>query len=200
MIDIIDIDGIQDNGKIYGGNTDRYGITYNGEDYIIKLSKYKDDMSMFSEYLASNLIRALGVDCHEVFLARLNGQYVSMIKDFVSGTGCSLHSFKDTKQSSEDTDMTYKEYTYDDVIYLIDKHLKMSDEDKLYAKIAFWNMFICDAIIGNRDRHWGNWGYMWNGSSYKFSKLYDNGGGLFPDVYKVISSYENEDTRREFIK
>lgn len=115
---------------------------------------------------------------------KYKGILVNIIKDFTSGTEISLHSYKDTKQSSEDTEIGDKEYTYEDVIYLIDKHLKMTPADKVEAKRQFWKMFICDAIIGNRDRHWGNWGYIKlnkpNGG-YKFAPLYDNGAGLYPE-------------------
>lgn len=66
-------------------------------------------------------------------------------------------------------------------------------------KKQFWNMFICDAIIGNRDRHWGNQGYLKLNSSYKFAPLYDNGAGLFPGVNKVIGQYINQETREKFL-
>lgn len=198
-MNIIDITGIEENGIFYGGNTEKYGITYDGVEYMVKLSKSDDDMSVFSEYISSHLISSLGVDCHETFIGIKDGDYVILCKDFISGTGLSLHAFKDTKQSSEDTDITYKEYTYNDVIYLIEKHLKMDDKEKMLSIESFWTMFICDAIIGNRDRHWGNWGYVWDGKCYKFSKLYDNGGGMFPDVNKVISGYIDSVTRKKFM-
>ena len=77
-----------------------------------------------------------------------------IIKDFTT-KGSILRSYKSTSQSSEDTDITTKEYTYDDVLYLIGKHTKMSDKNKQKAKVRFWDMFIMDAILGNRDRHRG---------------------------------------------
>lgn len=186
------------NNKQYNGNTYKFGITVNSEDYIVKYPK-GNDMSVFCEYIASKFIRALGISCHEVLLGIHNNTIVGVIKDFTSGTDYSLHSFKSTKQSSEDTNIKYKEYTYKDVIYLIDKYLKMSDNDKKQAKIQFWDMFIMDAILANRDRHWGNWGYLAKGDKYSIAPLYDNGASLFPNVNSVISEYEDGTKRYKFI-
>lgn len=194
----INIDESMKNGKTYNGNTRKFGVTIDGGDYIVKFPK-DDDLSVYCEYLASNLIRKLGIPCHEVYLGRYNGIVVDVIKDFTQRS-ITLHSFKDTKQSSEDKDLSVKEYTYSDVLYLIDKHLKMSDDRKLEAKERFWDMFICDAIIGNRDRHWGNWGYLNNGKEYRFAPLYDNGAGLFPGVVDHIEEYTSNSQRVKFLK
>lgn len=198
---ITDISDIPRNNKTYNGNTRKHGITIDGTDYIIKFPK-DNDLSVYCEYAASNFIRNLGIDCHEVSLGQYHGIMVNIIKDFTSEKKMSLHSYKDTKQSSEDTDLSDKEYTYQDILYLIDKHLKLTEPAKRKAKQRFWEMFICDAIIGNRDRHWGNWGYLKNpgsDSSYIFAPLYDNGAGLYPGVSLVINDYMNMATRRQFL-
>lgn len=195
---MLDVSDVTSNGKTYNGNTKKFGITMDGVDYIIKFPK-GEDMSVYCEYIASRFIQALGINCHTVRLALYKNIVVDMIQDFTSGTNLTLHSFKDTKQSSEDTDLNYKEYTYDDVLYLIDKYLKMSSINKVLAKQQFWDMFICDAIIGNRDRHWGNWGYLSNGLEYSFAPLYDNGAGLFPNVNLVIDQYMDAKYRYQFL-
>lgn len=199
-LQLIDVTKIPKNNRIYNGTTKKYGITFGNTDYIIKFTK-DEDMSVYTEYIASSFIRALGIACHEVRLGTYNGEIVAIIKDFTSNSNYVLHSFKDTKQSSEDTEIGDKEYTYDDVIYLIDKHLRMDAKSKLEAKHAFWRMFICDAIIGNRDRHWGNWGYLKNITTqqYIFAPLYDNGAGLYPGVNYKIHEYIDKSTRKKFM-
>lgn len=183
------------NKKVYDGTTRKFGVTLNNIDYIVKLAK--DDLSAYCEYICSNIIFLLGVPAHEVSLAIYNNNVVALLKDFT--INCSLHSFNDTRQSSEDTECSNKEYTYEDVLYLIDKHLKLTDTEKVNVKCRFWDMFICDAIIGNRDRHAGNWGYLNYNGTYKFAPLYDNGAGLFPDVLKVFNQYLNTSTRKQFL-
>lgn len=197
---LVDITDIPRNNRFYNGNTKKYGITINDKDYIVKFSK-DNDMSVYCEYIASNIIQSIGISCHTVKLAILNGVIVNLIEDFTSGTPYSLHSYKDTRQTSEDTEIGTKEYAYDDVLYLIDKYLKISDIEMVRTKQAFWRMFICDAMIGNRDRHQGNWGYLKSNTNqgYFFAPLYDNGAGLFPGVNKVIQEYIDAETRYEFL-
>lgn len=178
------------NCRNYNGTTEKFGITLNGVDYIVKMPS-DGNMSVICEYIASNFMQALGVNAHSVALAKYGTVFVAVLKDFTSGTNLTLHAYKDTKQSSEDTDIGTKEYTYEDVIYLIEKHVKLSESNKEVAKINFWDMFIMDTILGNRDRHWGNWGYLSDGKNYYPAPIYDNGACLFPDVNRAISGYIN---------
>ena len=48
----------------------------------------------------------------------------------------------------------------------------------------FWDMFIVDALIGNWDRHNGNWGFLYNPETDKVSlaPIYDCGSCLFPQA------------------
>jgi hypothetical protein len=195
---VINLDKYKPNGHKYNGNTKKFGMTINKVDYIVKYQK-DGDMSVYCEYIASKFIKDIGIPCHDVALAVYQGEVVDLIKDFTSNTEYKLHSFKDTKQSSEDSSLTSKEYTYSDVTHLISTHTKMTKANKEAALRQFWNMFICDAILGNRDRHWGNWGYLCIKDNYRFAPLYDNGACLFPSVYKVIDQYINESTRQSFI-
>jgi hypothetical protein len=175
------------NGKKYDGNTFKYGITVDKEDYIVK--RPKDCISsLYSEHIASNFIGGIGVNCHETWLGYDSTGLVVILKDFCIN-GASLRSYKSTEQSSEDTDITNKNYTYTDVIYMIHQHTKMSDIEKHRATVQFWDMFICDAILGNRDRHRGNWGYLVYRSVYKPAPIYDNGASLFPDIAIKINEY-----------
>lgn len=186
------------NGKNYGGTTYKFGITYNGKDYLVKYPK-DNDLSVFTEYIASNLICSLGFKCQVVKIGYHGDTPVNIIEDFTDDC-CELHSYKDTRQSSEDTDMSDKEYTYDDILYLIEKYLKLSEVDKALCIEQFWDMYIVDALLANRDRHWGNWGYLaYANNHYKVAPLYDNGACLFPSISAVIHQYPSADFMRERI-
>ena len=175
------------NTKKYDGNTLKFGITVSGIDYIVKLQK-DTISSLYSEHIASRFILNLGINCHETWLGYYNNNLVVIMKDFTDEKA-KLRSYKSTRQSSEGTDLSGKTYTYNDVMYLINKHTKMSEENKRKTIIQFWDMFICDAILGNRDRHHGNWGYLTYSSGYIPSPIYDNGGSLFPDLQNRIHEY-----------
>lgn len=179
------------NNKTYDGNTNKYGITVNNVDYIVKSAKNDYDTSVFSEYVVSKLGELLGYNTHETFLYKDGDNVVVILKDFCI-SGYKLKSFKDIAQSSLDTDMSTKDYTYHDVIYMINKHNKLSLAQKEALIIQFWDMFMLDAVFGNRDRHHGNWGYMSKGLDCKVAKIYDNGGSLFPNVLTKIDEYTHD--------
>lgn len=52
----------------------------------------------------------------------------------------------------------------------------------------FWDMFIVDALIGNWDRHNGNWGFLYNTVTDEISiaPIYDCGSCLFPQADEEI--------------
>lgn len=185
------------NNKIYDGSERKFGITYNNTDFIVKFSK--EPLGAYSEYITSKFIRSIGVDCHNVALGMYNNEICVVLQDFTQGIGLHLHSYESINDSNINSSIEKGEYTYDDVISSIKAIKFMSENDKRLAQIAFWDMFICDAISGNRDRHWGNWGYLKGQGIYKPAPIYDNGSSLFPNVLKVFIEYLDKDTRKKFL-
>lgn len=186
------------NLKMYDGTTKKYGITYKGKDYIVKYPKNNMDTSHISEYVASHFINNLGYKAHNTLLKDTANGLCVLVEDFINTLGL-LHTYADTQQSSEGTDISTKSYTYEDIQYMIKMHTKIPDYLKQQAIYQFWVMFFLDAILGNRDRHRGNWGYIvGKGSKYYVAPLFDNGGSLFPNVLTRISQYSRDS--KNFIK
>ena len=54
--------------------------------------------------------------------------------------------------------------------------------NKKETKEKFWDMFVIDSLIGNTDRHNGNWGFLLNKTTGKveISPIYDCGSALNP--------------------
>ena len=52
----------------------------------------------------------------------------------------------------------------------------------------FWNVFIVDALIGNWDRHNGNWGFLYNTATDEIAiaPVYDCGSCLYPQADEAI--------------
>lgn len=184
------------NRKKYDGNTRKFGITFHGIDYIVKYPKRKGDISTITEYVASAFIKNIGCAVHDVSLTRDGDVIVAVIRDFTSD-GILLHSYKDTKQSSENTDLSSKEYSYSDVIHMIKQHNKIPESMKQDVIRFFWRMFLFDAVLANRDRHWGNWGYIVKDGVYSNAPIYDNGGCLFPDMDRTVKNYSKD--RKKFL-
>lgn len=187
------------NGKLYGGNRDKFGITVDNNCYIVKQGEYESNI--YSEYVASRFIGMTEVPVQEVWIGYYREDKVAIIKDFTSAEK-KLRSYESTRQSSEGTTLEGKEYTYDDVCYMIIKHKKMSAENKADMLRQFWEMYILDAILGNRDRHRGNWGYIESDGGYEPAPLYDNEGSLFTDISRKMEEYKEcigTEAEKEFI-
>lgn len=66
--------------------------------------------------------------------------------------------------------------------------------DKNVSLCRFWHMFVGDALIGNPDRHLGNWGFIKNKEDLKLAPIYDCGSSLSPlieenELSNILSSF-----------
>lgn len=182
------------NFMIYDGTTEKYGITYNGRYYIVKPRLGNEDASILSEYVASHFINNLGFEAHNTELVDTDEGLCVVLEDFRNNYG-ELRPFEETHQSSVGTDLSNKGYNYSDIQRIISKHLKIPNQYKGDALKMFWDMFFLDAILGNRDRHAGNWGYITVGEDaefYRLAPLYDNGASLFPSVVPKLKEYRRD--------
>lgn len=185
------------NGIHYGGTYEKFGATINKIPCIIKLPLL-GSMNVYSEYIASNFMRKLGVYCQEVHFGIYNGQLVDVIVDFTAKDGSELHTLGDIIKSGKDDDSSVEENAKD-IEFYIDHYLKMPNIRKELAKQQFWNMVICDAILGNIDRHVGNLGYLSKNGQHTLAPLYDNSNNIFYEAYMIIDEYRNPSTRKELM-
>ena len=96
--------------------------------YMVKLSD-DGNLSAYTEYIASHISNALGVRAHETELGVYNGDVVVVVKLFTD-LGV-LRQFEETHQSSADTDIDGKEYTYDDVCHILGNLVKVRDKERI---------------------------------------------------------------------
>jgi hypothetical protein len=191
------------NSEYYDGNTLKFGVTLRGQKYLVKFKKPKNkyDTSVYSEYIASNFIKKLGYSCQETCIGFYNNEKCVICKDFTED-GETLHSFSDLGESSLDTSNLNKSYTYSDVVYVLNHDTKLSTEEREKVLTQFWIMYIFDAILGNRDRHGGNWGVIKRENKHYVSPIYDNGASLFPQVVEPLMDLNilkfNDNTVRTF--
>lgn len=167
------------------GSEPKFFISVNGIRYLVKDSSWnrrrkQKSYAPYCEYVASNFIRNAGIPCHKTFLGSYEDRPVVICQDLFPGI--TFQPFKELHQSSADTDLRDKEYTYDDVLYVLQKRKNLTGESLKSALRSFWLMFLMDATLGNRDRHEGNWGFIKKGDSIELSPIFDNGSSLFPDV------------------
>lgn len=174
--DSVLIDDSMRNGAEYNGSELKFGVNVNNNRYILKQQK-RDWLNVQSELIASRFIKHLGGSVHEVLPGIYQGRQVVLCRDFTT-TDCSLKTLASLNSSSIDTDDSRHEYYIEDVTYELSK---IRNLDVIQAMYQFYKMFIYDAILGNPDRHKGNFGILsYNDGSHEFAPVFDNGACLFP--------------------
>ena len=90
--------------------------------------------------------------------------------------------FQNLKNSFPETTTTSdgKTTALDEILDVIENHTDIKNNKIL--KQYFWDIFIVDALIGNYDRHNGNWGILVNDETQevKMAPIYDCGSCLNP--------------------
>lgn len=163
--------GIMDKIVLKDGNK-RLMIKFENESYKIK--------NYISEFIASEFIRRLGYDCQEVSLGYYEGRECCAVTLF----DYEITPMKEINSSAywvSGMNLDDKIYDLDWLLSIplnIDGKLNMTPD---YYLNFIYNMFSLDMLIGNFDRHAGNWGYyLAKDEKYCFSGLYDNGNSLNP--------------------
>ena len=187
----------------YGGSERKLGILINGEPYMLKFQKitqFGKRNNHLSEYLGSHIFELLGFNVHQTYLGSYKNEAVVACKDFVCD-GYEFVPFNDVGESTIETDKEKYQYSYNDIILLLEKNKKITSIEETVS--VFFDMFIVDALIGNFDRHGANWGFLKNDNKYSLAPIFDNGSSLFPqlvneDEMKLILSDEDELNERVY--
>ena len=168
--------------EYYGGSERKTAVTFGGERYIMKFqtkSEFGPRFNHVSEHLGSRIFSLLGIDSQDTQLGTYRGEGVVLCRNFLN-EGEFFVPFNDVGESSLDTDSEHHAYTYEDITHLIEINRKLTDVDG--TKERFWDIFIVDALLGNFDRHGGNWGFIKKDNRYRLSPVFDNGSCLFPQM------------------
>ena len=191
MIDFTDCRVIP--GRAYNGaNGSKIAVEYNGEAYMLKFppsgSGKPTDLSYtnscISEHIASSVFNLLGIRAQEsklgTFMVNGKEKLVCACKDFTAD-GKRLLDFCSIKNTVLDSDSSGNGTELDDIMDAIDKQQFVSPKD---LREHFWNMFISDALLGNFDRHNGNWGFLYDDVREKaeIAPVFDCGSCLLPQA------------------
>lgn len=187
----------------YGGSERKLGILINDEPYMLKFQKitqFGKRNNHLSEYLGSHIFELLGFNVHQTYLGSYKNEAVVACKDFVCN-GFEFVPFNDVGESTIETDKEKYQYSYNDIILLLEKNKKITSIEETVS--IFFDMYIVDALIGNFDRHGANWGFLKKNNKYSLAPIFDNGSSLFPqlvneDEMKLILSDENELNERVY--
>lgn len=196
-------------GRAYNGaNGSKIAVEYNGEAYMLKFPPSAEGKptdlsytnSCISEHIASSIFNMLGIKAQETmlgtFTVREKEKLICACKDFTAG-GKRLFDFCSIKNTILDSDSSGSGTELSDILDTIDKQRYVSPT---LLREHFWNMFIADALLGNFDRHNGNWGFLYDDtkSETEIAPVFDCGSCLLPQADdKVMRKVlDNEDELR----
>lgn len=209
---MIDFTSAKVKNKAYAGaNGSKISVIYNNEQYMLKfppLPTINKEMSYtnscISEYIGCKIFDSVGIPVQETVIGTYtsNGRekIVVACKDFTS-PGITLQDFASLKNRIIDSERNGYGTELNDILSTIDEQTSM-DSDVI--KTRFWDMFIVDALIGNWDRHNGNWGFLYNNSTDEvvLAPVFDCGSSLYPqaddELMTRILNNKNEFNHRIF--
>lgn len=186
---MIDFTKAKEEFNNYRGSEKKKTLVIDNKRYLVKFpdpirEKNKNISyinNAYSEYVGSNIFRLSGFNVQNTIL----GKYYYNDKDKIV-CGCEdftdenhiLYEFERMALSINPDKKIGNEI--DDIIETFDEMKDIIDVED--TKNKFWNMFIIDALIGNTDRHNGNFGFILNKETneFKFSPIYDCGSCLNP--------------------
>lgn len=209
MIDFTN--AVQKNKTYAGANGSKISVLYNGEQYMLKFPPFptiNKEMSYtnscISEYIGCKVFESVGIPVQETVIGTYTSKgkekVVVACKDFTS-QGITLQDFASLKNRIIDSERNGYGTELADILSTIDEQTAMDSET---LKTRFWDMFIVDALIGNWDRHNGNWGFLYNNATDEvtLAPVFDCGSSLYPqadeDLMKKILSDKNELNHRIF--
>ena len=200
-------------GKAYNGaNGSKIAVEYEGKAYMLKFPPSGDGKptelsytnSCISEHLASSIFNRIGIKAQETMLGTytVKGKVktVCACRDFTAD-GKRLFDFCSIKNTILDSDTRGSGTELEDVMDTLDKQQFVSP---VLLREHFWNVFIADALLGNFDRHNGNWGFLYDEKTgvTEIAPVFDCGSCLLPQadekIMKAVLSDEKERNARVF--
>lgn len=193
---VIDFTKLPKRNKMYAGaNGSKISVIYENEQYMLKFpplptkNNYMSySNSCFSEYLGCQIYESIGVPVQKTMLgtytAKGKEKIVVACGDFTK-PGITLQDFASLKNQIIDSERNGYGTELSDILYTFEEQDAI---DRVVVTERFWNMFIVDALIGNWDRHNGNWGFLYDTRTDKMelAPVYDCGSSLYPQADEKI--------------
>lgn len=195
----------------YNGSEKKKTMILDGKKYLVKFPDSNRSPKLnisyinnvYSEYIGSKIFELLGINAQKVKLGYYHQEermfYVCACEDFTN-ENTKLIEFEKLENASLDSEGERKDLS--DIKHIIE--LNTYNIDKTSFKNFFWDMFIVDCLIGNTDRHNGNFGFIKNIKTEELTlaPIYDCGSCLFSTFTdeKMEEVLNNEGLLRDCIK
>ncbi len=180
-------------GRAYNGaNGSKIAVEYNGEVYMLKFppsgekkpTELSYTNSCISEHIASSIFNLIGIRAQETLLGtytvKAKTKIVCACKDFTVD-GKRLFDFCAIKNTIIDSDSNGSGTELEDIMDTIERQKYVAPH---ILREHFWDVFVTDALLGNFDRHNGNWGFLYDDSrcEAEIAPIYDCGSCLLPQA------------------
>jgi hypothetical protein len=195
----------------FSGSEKKTTLLYDGVVYMIKYpdpireknNKLSYMNNHFSEHIGCSIFSVCGFKTQETVLGAYTGKsgkntIVVGCKDFTQD-GSVLYEVAKLANAVATT-----EDKLGTTIEDVNRILKESDfiKEKEDVNNRFWDMFVIDALLGNKDRHFGNWGLLLKDDETSFAPIYDCGstlGAILSDErMEELLQDDNEFKRQEY--
>lgn len=192
-------------GRAYNGaNGNKIAIEYEGDLYMLKFplsGKNKSTTLSYtngciSEHLASSIFNLIGINSQKTMLGKfVIGDKIKLVcacKDFTED-GKRFYDFCSIKNTVIDSDTGGHGTELIDILDTIERQNFVSPS---VLRDYFWDVFIVDALLGNFDRHNGNWGFLYDEKTgiSEIAPVFDCGSCLLPQAdEKIMNDVLNDE-------
>jgi len=180
--------------NIFGGSERKETIILDdGNKYLLKLpdpTREKNRIISYinnsiSEYLGCKIIKSIGLPVQDVILGEYTTLssnkekriYIACACKNIVPEGYFLSEAEKTTLGSDEDSKSAQNPSFQTLNKIIENisDISSSELKEFYAK-----QFIVDALIGNPDRHNGNWGFLTGINGNMIAPIYDCGSSLCP--------------------
>ena len=196
---LIDFSGARRVFRTFGGSDQKLAVVLEGKVYMLKFAQFHakhTDMStsyvnsVLSEYVCSHIAETVSLPVHKTILGMYNKPGTVADDEKVLVVACEdFRTEGDT--NAEFSEFLRAEFRTDEInrvvrldqIYTVLRDRNYFPEELERASIErYWDTFVIDALVGNFDRHPGNWGYLFNRDVLRLAPVYDFGSCLLPQL------------------
>jgi len=186
-------------GRAYNGaNGKKIAIMHEEKQYMLKFPPSAENKptelsyinSCVSEHIACSIFNMLGVKAQNTILGTFEvvgkAKIVCACEDFTVD-GKVLYDFCSIKNTVIDSEHNGTGTELADVLETIQKQQFVLPNE---LTEHFWKVFIIDALLGNFDRHNGNWGFLYDPITQKseIAPIYDCGSCLLPQADEKVKN------------
>jgi hypothetical protein len=195
----IDFSTCQISFKGYHGADEKRSILINGTYYMLKISEELEEdgnqlkrsfsAAPLSEHISCEIFNSIGIPVQKTILGIYNDKDAVACEDFMltnpryHNGDWQLQEFSELENSIINSSDRSRTPILESVEFVLNTHPRL-EPVRQAAINRFWDTFVIDALIGNFDRHTGNWGYIVNirTGNIDLAPVYDCGSSLYPKL------------------